>query len=112
MSALKPEEFFTTFLLMTSEHEIALRNFEALVRQLMRAYESVRASNEALLLALDENRQKLEQLEGENEMLRHDYELLKTARMIEVSDEDVKASRARIAKLIREVDKCIALLDV
>ena len=36
----------------------------------------------------------------------------KYLRMIEVSGEDVKASRARIAKLIREVDKCIALLDV
>ena len=97
---------------MTNEHEIALRNFEALVRQLMRAYERERASNEALQQALDENRQKLEQKEKENEELKRNYELLKTARMIEVSGDDIKASRARIAKLIREVDKCIALLDV
>ena len=32
--------------------------------------------------------------------------------MIEVSGEDIKMSRARITKLIREVDKCIALLDI
>ena len=48
----------------------------------------------------------------ENARLKHDYQTLKTARMLEVSGEDVKASRARIAKLIREVDKCISLLEV
>ncbi len=97
---------------MTNEHEIALRNFEALVRQLMRAYEREQATSQALQQELDKNRQELEQKEKENEELRRDYELLKTARMIEVSGEDIKASRARIARLIREVDKCIALLDV
>lgn len=97
---------------MTNEHEIALRNFEALVRQLMRAYEREQATSQALQQELDKNRQELEQKEKENEELRCDYELLKTARMIEVSGEDIKASRARIARLIREVDKCIALLDV
>ena len=43
---------------------------------------------------------------------QHRYNLLKTARMIEVSGDDVKESRARLSKLIREVDKCIALLNV
>ena len=32
--------------------------------------------------------------------------------MIEVSGDDVKESRAKLTQLIREVDKCIALLDV
>lgn len=44
--------------------------------------------------------------------MKKDYDTLKTARMIEVSGDDVKESRAKIARLIREVDKCIALLDV
>ena len=44
--------------------------------------------------------------------LEENYKALKTARMIEVSGDDVRESKARIAHLIREVDKCIALLDV
>jgi len=36
---------------------------------------------------------------------------LKLARMLQVSDEDKSAAKARLAKLVRDVDKCIALLN-
>ncbi|EJX01465.1 hypothetical protein EVA_10431 [gut metagenome] len=82
------------------------------MRQLMMAYKDERRVNEKLreelaacqakLLATDENLQRLSD----------EFQRLKTARMIEVSGEDIKMSRARITKLIREVDKCIALLDI
>jgi len=78
----------------------------------MMAYKDERRVNEKLreelaacqakLLATDENLQRLSD----------EFQRLKTARMIEVSGEDIKMSRARITKLIREVDKCIALLDI
>ncbi len=97
---------------MTNEQERNLYDFEALVRRLMKAYEKERASNVALRQMLDESQQKLGQAEEAIERLKLDYSQLKTARMLEVSGDDVKESKARIAKLIREVDKCIALLDV
>lgn len=97
---------------MTNEQTIALHNFEALVRQLMKAYEQTRRDNAALRHRLDECRQQLTDAQRTIENLKHDYSALKTARMLEVSGEDVKEAQARISKLIREVDKCIALLDV
>ena len=97
---------------MTREQETDLRNFEARVRQLMSAYADLSRENVKLKAKLQETSQALLDAKDENARLKHDYQTLKTARMLEVSGEDVKASRARIAKLIREVDKCIALLEV
>lgn len=97
---------------MTNEQEIALRNFEARVRQLMMAYQDERQKNADLQTKLEACQQQLAGAEQTIDGLKKDYDTLKTARMIEVSGDDVKESRAKIARLIREVDKCIALLDV
>lgn len=97
---------------MTKEQEIELFNFEARVRQLMLAYKEQCSFIKTLKKQLAESEQHLVEADERFKKLQKDYERLKTARMIEVSGEDVKDSRARITKLIREVDKCIALLDV
>ena len=97
---------------MTKEQEIELYNFEARVRQLMLSYKEQCSLIRSLKEQLAESEQKLADAEESINILQQDYDRLKTARMIEVSGEDVKESRARISKLIREVDKCIALLDV
>ena len=97
---------------MTNEQEIALRNFEARVRQLMMAYQDERQKNADLQAQLEACQQQLAGAEQTIDGLKKDYDTLKTARMIEVSGDDVKESRAKIARLIREVDKCIASLDV
>lgn len=97
---------------MTNEQEVALRNFEARVRALMMAYQEVKQKNAELQAQLDTCQQQLADAQASVDCLKRDYNTLKTARMIEVSGDDVKESRAQLAHLIREVDKCIALLDV
>lgn len=97
---------------MTNEQEVTLRNFEARVRGLMMAYQEVKQQNAELQAQLDTYQQQLAETQETVACLKRDYNTLKTARMIEVSSEDVKESRAKLAHLIREVDKCIALLDV
>ena len=97
---------------MTGEQEITLRDFEALVRQLMMAYKDERRVNEKLREELAACQAKLQATDENLLRLSDEFQRLKTARMIEVSGEDIKMSRARITKLIREVDKCIALLDI
>lgn len=104
--------FITSLPHMTREQETALRNFEARVRQLMSAHADLLRENARLQGELEVCRGQLDEAHKEIEQQKRNYALLKTARMIEVSSDDVKASRARVAKLIREVDKCIALLDV
>lgn len=97
---------------MTNEQEINLRNFEARVRQLMMAYNEEKQKNASLQEQLEACQQQLADARNSVERLQANYNTLKTARMIEVSGSDIKDSRTRLAHLIREVDKCIALLDV
>jgi len=40
-----------------------------------------------------------------------DYDRLKTAKMLEVTDTDVESAQKRLQKLIRDVNKCITLLS-
>lgn len=97
---------------MTHEQETALHNFEALVRQLMMAHEEEKRKSAQLEQELEACRQQLAEARKAHAQSVEAYQYLKTARMLEVSGDDVKESRARLARLIREVDKCIALLDV
>lgn len=97
---------------MTREEETALHNFESLVRQLMAAYSKELRTNDALRTELEACRRQVRSLQDEMAQKDKSYEALRTARILEVSSDDVKQSRAKIARLIRDVDKCIAMLDV
>ena len=47
----------------------------------------------------------------ENEPAETSYTNLKTATTISLNGSDVKETKLRLSKLVREVDKCIALLN-
>ena len=78
----------------------------------MMAYSEEKNKNAILQEQLDACQLQLSDALASVERLKQEYSTLKMARMIEVSGDDVKDSRAHLAHLIREVDKCIALLDV
>lgn len=97
---------------MTNEELESLKRFQTRVRQLILQYRELQN-------AIDGYVQRIKILEAENERLkkqgeqaRQEYANLKLAKMIEVGDSDVRDAKTRITKLIHEVDKCIALLNV
>lgn len=90
---------------MTPEEEIVLKRFETRTRQLILHYQDLRQENKLLRQQVDEMRQELE-------LMKKNYANLKMARMIDINDQDMKGAKGRLSKLIREVDKCIALLKI
>ena len=42
--------------------------------------------------------------------VKHDYDMLKSTRIIELTNNDLDETRKRVNKLIRDVEKCITLL--
>ena len=50
-------------------------------------------------------------LREENKLLRQDIDSIKSAKAISLSQDNVKNARQEINQLIRQVDKCIALLN-
>ncbi len=80
------------------------------LRQLLLQYEELQKENLDLYNALAQEGEKVKQLQAELDEKNKAYALLKTAKMLEIGEADVKDAKNKIAKLIREVDNCIALL--
>ena len=68
----------------------------------------VNIQTEHLLKQKDE---ELRQLTADNNRLERQYSNLKSAMTISLEGSDVKETKQRLSKLVREVDKCIALLN-
>lgn len=94
-----------------NESNDKLKLFTTRMRQLILQYKAVKKENEELYAMVDAREKDIEQLRQQLQQAQDDYHNLKMAKMIEVSDGDIEASKKRIASLIREVNKCITLLS-
>lgn len=97
---------------MTLHEEQVLHHFETRVRQLILAYRELQTENLRLKQSLAEKEEALKDALALVDSLRKDYGNLKLARMMTVDADDLQGAKNRLNKLIREVDKCIALLNV
>ena len=80
------------------QNEQTLALFTTRVRQMILQYKDMKKENSDLYAT------QLTQA-------RNDYNSLKMAKMIEISDADMEGAQKRLAKLIRDVNKCITLLS-
>ena len=94
---------------MADENKI-LTLFTTRMRQMILQYQEVKKENAELLTRVDAREKEVEELKKKLEQAQKDYNSLKMARMIEVSDGDIDSTKKRLATLIREVNRCITLL--
>ena len=94
-----------------TEREKALTTFQTRVRDLIRRFQELKKENEDLYAIIDENEKKIKVLEAKISQQEHDYQSLKMAKMMQITDGDLEGAKDRLARLIREVNKCIALLS-
>ena len=93
---------------MTEEDKKLLNTFEGKLRHFMYLYEKENASLRQLLA---EKEVEIAELQNSRKELEAMYTNLKTARIISINDNELRDTKQRLAKLVREVDKCIALLN-
>ena len=91
--------------------EKTLATFSARVRQLLFQYQELKKENNELYAMVDEREKKIKLLESQVAQKQAEYNSLKTAKMLEITDGDLDGARKQVAKLIREVNKCITLLS-
>ncbi|MDR3844993.1 hypothetical protein [Hallella sp.] len=92
-------------------NEKIIDTFATRVRQMILQYHDVVKENGELYAMVDERDAEIRRLQAEVRQLQNDYNSLKTARMLEVSDTDLDTAKRKVNKLIRDVDKCITLLS-
>ena len=92
-------------------NEKALSTFETRVRQMILRFQELKKENEDLHALVEKNEQDIKTLQARLTQADNDYMSLKMAKMLEITDGDLESARARVAKMIREVNKCIAILS-
>ena len=60
---------------------------------------------------VDEREEQIKTLNAKLAQAQNDYNSLKMAKMLEVTDGDVESAQKRLQRLIRDVNKCITLLS-
>lgn len=90
--------------------EQTLTTFQTRVRQMILRFQELKKENEELYAMVDQNEKDLKLLRDKLEQRGNDYDSLKMAKMMEITDGDLEKAKSRLSKLIRDVNKCIAVL--
>jgi vacuolar-type H+-ATPase subunit D/Vma8 len=96
---------------MTDQEKNLLVDFKLKVKLFIAKHESLKEEKKKLTAKIGNLEETISQLSQENRLLEQKYENLKLAKMLAASDDDQKDAKSRIQKLVREIDKCIALLN-
>ena len=94
-----------------TQNEKVLATFQTRIRQMILRFQELKKENSDLYAMMDESDKRVKQLEAKLAQQEHDYQSLKMARMMEITDGDLEGAKDRVAKLIREVNKCITVLS-
>lgn len=93
------------------QNEQVIAAFETRVRQMILRFQELKKENEELYAMLEKSEQDIKVLEAKLGQAENNYNSLKMARMIEITDGDLQGAKERLSKLIRDVSKCIAILS-
>ncbi len=88
-----------------------LNVFTTRVRQLMLSYKALKEENDALKSQVKQREEEIAGLKERANRLQNDYDQLKVARMMQITDGDIEEARKRLNKLIKNVSRSITLLN-
>ena len=94
-----------------AEDNKTLTLFTTRMRQMILQFKETKKENEELYAMVDARDAEIKQLKAQVLQAQNDYQSLKMARMLEITDGDLEGAKKRLAGLIREVNKCITLLS-
>ena len=92
-------------------NEKTLATFETRLRQMILRFQELKKENGELYQMLESNEKTMKQLQEQLAQKQSDYDSLKMAKMIEITNSDLQGAKSRLAHLIRDVNKCISILS-
>lgn len=96
---------------MTEDHKRLLAVIEVRVRDLMALCDKQKQRIDELSGIINQKETEIQLAKEKINELNAKCDNMLTARVVSVNDGDLKSARTRLSKLVREVDKCIALLN-
>ena len=116
-NTLKLQVYFFFLLLyriwciMTEDQNELLAVLDVRLHDLISLCEVQKGIIKDLAMQINTDKETLRQAEQTIQVLNAKYSELLTAHVVSLDDGDVKNARMRLLKLVREVEKCIALLN-
>lgn len=96
---------------MTEEDKKLVNSFEGKLRHFMFLYDELKQENADLKHLLTQKDEEIKHLELSQKDLEARYTDLKMARTLSLYDKDIKDTKQRLTSLVREIDRCIALMN-
>lgn len=96
---------------MIAEYNHLIENFKFKLRKIISLYKQQQTKNIVLIEEKNNLLKLLKERELEIEQLKEENTKLKLAKSISSNDEESQEAKSKINKLVREIDKCIALLN-
>lgn len=91
--------------------EKTLTDFETRVRQMILQFQQMKQEKLQLQQKINEQSQAIEDLKARVTQADNDYNSLKMARMLEITDGNLVDAKEHLARMIRQINKCIAILS-
>jgi septal ring factor EnvC (AmiA/AmiB activator) len=96
---------------MTEEDRLLLNELNANTKRLFQEFKNLKAKNEMLKNRIDVFTEEMARSEHEKNEQKEKIEKLKIANQILAGQDKDGEAKKRISALIREIDRCIALLN-
>jgi hypothetical protein len=95
---------------MTENDRTTLAHFEEKLHLLLHNYKQLQSRNAELTRLLEEKENSLRDIQQRCLSWEKNYNNLKQAKVITLSDAEVGQTKERLARLVREIDQCIESL--
>lgn len=96
---------------MNEESHILVGKLKKEIQRIISAYETAASENRSLQESLSLARNELETSKTTIKELEKRIESLQLTEAFRASAQDVKEARQKIGKIVKEIDKCISLLN-
>ena len=96
---------------MSSAHSDTFEQLQFRIRQLIEMYEKEKSANELLSREKTDIQEQVRLKQDKLKDLEEKYNKLKISKALIASSEDVHDAKLKVNRMVREIDKCIALLN-
>ncbi len=96
---------------MSAESQIIVGKLKGHIEQIISKYELAISENISLREELEKCKTELEERNTRIKDLEKKVELIQLGEAFRASSEDVKEAKKKIGRIVREIDKCISMLN-
>ncbi|MDP3453214.1 MAG: hypothetical protein Q8R90_09690 [Bacteroidales bacterium] len=96
---------------MNTDYQNVINSLKAKIELIISSYEQTVADNQRLTQEITVCREELNNSINKNRELEEKVNRLQLVEAFKSSSTDVREAKQKIGKIIREIDKCIALLN-